>query len=43
VAAERIPNTNDPDKDAPLADPDAPGTYTDDEETPAVPEPNEPA
>ena len=42
VATEQDPHTNDPEKEA-QPDPDAPGTYVDDDETTEPPEPNEPA
>jgi len=42
VATEQDPHTNDPEKEA-QPDPDAPGTYVDDDGTTELPEPNEPA
>lgn len=42
VAMEHDPHTNAPEEEA-QPDPDAPGTYVDDDETTELPEPNEPA
>lgn len=42
ISTEPAPDPRDPDNDQ-RPDPDAPGTYIDDEDAPELPEPNEPA